>query len=307
MKRALITGSMGFVGRHFTRRLVSDGWEVTRCDILGNVGPYESGVAWLDCRQLFAENSRRYDLVIHCAAIVGGRATIEGQPMAVATDLAIDADLWQWALRTRPGRVVYFSSSAAYPIHLQGIVGAEIGQRLHEGLLRPTACYETADQTYGLAKLVGEIQAAHVRNEGVPVTVIRPFSGYGEDQSLDYPFPSFIARAAAHEDPFTIWGDGQQVRDWIHIDDIVELTMRCVDQGVDGPINACTGRDTSFDELAAIVCQQAGYQPELQHLTDAPSGVRYRVGDPTAMHEVWRPRIPLEEGVARALAVRSAA
>lgn len=297
-RRALVTGDAGFVGNHFARRLIADGWSLHCWDIART--PME------DCRRLFATDHGGFDLVIHCAAVVGGRATIEGQPMAVATDLAIDSDLWQWALRTRPGRVVYFSSSAAYPTWLQNrgrpgrltestidLSGRD--DEAHHGIRQP-------DQTYGLAKLVGEIQAAHVRAEGVPVTVVRPFSGYGEDQALDYPHPSFIDRAARRADPFDVWGDGQQTRDWIHIDDITDAVMACVEGGVDGPLNLCTGRATTFDELAAIVCGQAGYSPELRHHPDAPSGVRYRVGDPTLMSAVWTPRVSLEEGVARALA-----
>lgn len=297
MKRALVTGHRGFVGGHFMDRLRSDGWAVYGCDT----------VEGDDCRTLFA-GPDHFDLVIHCAAVVGGRATIEGQPMAVATDLAIDADLWQYALRTRPGRVVYFSSSAAYPIRLQS------PDRL--GLTRPRKLFEDRiylndidqpDQTYGLAKLVGEIQAAHVRAEGVPVTVVRPFSGYGEDQALDYPFPSFIDRAVRREDPFDIWGDGQQVRDFIHISDIVEAVMVAVAEGIDGPVNLCTGIPTSFLDLAELVCAQAGYKPKLRVNLDAPQGVRYRVGDPTLMRTFYEPRVSLEEGVARALAARAAA
>lgn len=316
MKRVLITGAAGFVGGHFVTRFTRD--RDVSVDVLdiahGALSESPSGVTMhgMDCRRYFDLCDFRYDLVIHCAAIVGGRATIEGQPMAVATDLAVDADLWQWALRTRPGRVVYFSSSAAYPTHLQDggvfIPNPDGGKPWRLGanrLFETHINYDhlaTPDNTYGLAKLVGEIQAAHVRNEGVPVTVIRPFSGYGPGQTLDYPMPSFIDRAARRADPFDIWGDGQQTRDWVHIDDIVDLTMACVDQGIDGPVNACTGRTTSFDQLASIVTEQAGYSPTLAHHPDAPTGVRYRVGDPTLMATIWEPRISLEDGVAQALA-----
>lgn len=304
MRTALVTGHRGFVGGHFMDRLRADGWTVYGSDIIEGD----------DCRHLFA-GPDHYDLVIHCAAVVGGRATIEGQPMAVATDLAIDADMWQWALRTRPGRVVYFSSSAAYPTVLQApspgfdprhSPGSAKAWRLREGDIDLSDITQP-DQTYGLAKLVGEIQAAHVRAEGVPVTVVRPFSGYGEDQALDYPFPSFIDRALRRCDPFDIWGDGEQVRDFIHISDIVGAVMTMVAEGIDGPVNLCTGVPTSFNHLAELVCATARYVPELAHHIDAPQGVRYRVGDPTLLSSFYEPRVSLEEGVARALAARAAA
>lgn len=308
MKRALVTGSSGFVGGHFVRRLHADGWAVTGIDPDRFGAPVGVPYWDADCRDLFAERGffadlPPYDLVVHCAAIVGGRAKIEGAPMAIAENLNIDSALWQWALRTRPGRVVYFSSSAAYPIHLQtdGWRGP-----LTEGDII-TNYLEQPDQTYGLAKLVGEIQAAHVRAEGVPVTVVRPFSGYGHDQDLTYPFPAFIDRAIRREDPFRIWGDGEQVRDFIHISDIVDAVMVMVAEGIDGPVNLCTGVPTSFNDLAELVCASARYVPELAHVLAAPVGVRYRVGEPSLLRSFFTPKVSLEEGVARALAARLAA
>jgi nucleoside-diphosphate-sugar epimerase len=157
------------------------------------------------------------------------------------------------------------------------------------------------DQVYGWSKLVGEVLAAKLRETGVPVTVVRPFSGYGTDQDPTYPFPAFIARAKAREDPFTVWGDGHQTRDFIHVDDVVNGTLAAVDQGVDGPLNLCTGRPVSFGVLAMEVCRQAGYLPDFHYATDQPTGVRYRVGDPTRMLEVYQPKVTLEEGIRRAL------
>ena len=286
--KVLITGSSGFVGRHFIQAL--DGHDLATVDV----------VTGTDARDFFRLNHTRFDLVIHLAAVVGGRAQIEGAPLSLAVDLAIDADMFRWALRTRPGRVVYFSSSAAYPIDLQNDL-ARPG-RLRETDLKLSGNIGNPDLTYGWAKLTGEQLAHHAENEGVRVHVFRPFSGYGEDQDLAYPFPSFIRRAATRQDPFTIWGDGNQVRDWIHIDDIVAATLAAVEQDVPGPVNLCTGRDTSFNELAHLVCKQADYQPELRHILDAPQGVAYRVGDPVKLNSFYTPKVALEDGIARALA-----
>lgn len=302
--RVLITGSRGFVGRHFWRVLDTPdnelmGVDVKDFDIPGAVG---------DCRRLFAESDEHFDLVLHCAAIVGGRATIDGEPMKVATDLAIDSDMFQWALRTRPGRVVYFSSSAAYPTWMQtGPWPGGSGQIYRIPMqLRETDInlerIEQPDAVYGWVKLTGEMLAGHARAEGLNVTVVRPFSGYGPDQDIDYPFPSFVRRALDRADPFTVWGDGAQVRDWIHIDDVVGATMALVGAGVDGPVNLCTGRGTSMDDLAKMAMAVAAHDAPIAHHLDAPTGVAHRVGDPTLMHQWYRPRWTLEAGVADAVA-----
>jgi nucleoside-diphosphate-sugar epimerase len=285
--KVLITGSSGFVGRHFVHAL--DGHDLAMVDLATGT----------DARDFFRLNHTRFDLVIHLAAVVGGRAQIEGAPLSLAVDLAIDADMFTWALRTRPRRVVYFSSSAAYPIDLQNDFARP--HALREQDLKLSGNIGNPDLTYGWAKLTGEQLAQHAENEGLRVHVFRPFSGYGEDQDLAYPFPSFIRRAVTRQDPFTVWGDGNQVRDWVHIDDIVNATMAAVDEDVPGPVNLCTGRDTSFNQLARLVCQQAGYEPTLKHILDAPQGVAYRVGDPAKLNSFYTPMVALEDGIARAL------
>lgn len=284
--KILITGHLGFVGQTFIRHYEqSHGHEVTTVDI-------QSGQ---DARDFFRHHRQHFDLVIHLAAVVGGRAKIEGEPLALAVDLALDAELFGWALRTKPGRIVYFSSSAAYPIEFQ----QKAGWKLAEGDIDLSAI-RNPDMTYGWAKLTGEMLAVHAREQGLKVHIFRPFSGYGATQALDYPFPSFIQRAKERLDPFPIWGDGDQVRDFIHIDDIV----RAVFAGIEAEIevtNLCTGRATRFNELARIVCKEAGYAPEFAHDLSAPVGVRYRVGDATRMETFYKPLISVEEGVALAL------
>ncbi len=223
--------------------------------------------------------------------------TIEGNPLSVASDLAIDADMFQWALKTRPKHIVYFSSSAAYPIFLQKLAYQQKLREIDINLEH----IRTPDFTYGWAKLSGEMLASYARAEGLKVTVLRPFSGYGSDQALDYPFPSFIERAKRKADPFEVWGRGTQVRDFVHIDDVVGATFAAVMNDVT-TMNICTGRPTSFIELAEMVMLQAGYLAPIKNNLDAPIGVEYRVGDPTGMLEVYEPEISLEEGIALALA-----
>lgn len=326
--RVLITGHNGFVGRYFWRALAEQGHDLTGVDITPPVTPIvgcdqipDRRDMRMDVRDFFCRDDTRFDLVIHLAAVVGGRATIEGAPLKVAVDLAIDADLFGWALRTRPGRIVYYSSSAAYPISLQTEtmtrytatspeqpVTLQNVHRLAEHDIRFLHQIGAPDLTYGWAKLTGEMLAQHAEREGLRVHVFRPFSGYGEDQALSYPFPAFIRRAVQRDNPFEVWGTGQQVRDWIHISDVVAATLAAVEQDVPGPVNLCTGRPTSFLELADLVTKAAGYRPEIRALPEAPSGVHYRVGNPAKLHTFYRPRVDLEEGIQRALAtVRAAA
>ena len=285
--KILITGDAGFVGRHFRKKFELEGHEIVGVDIVNGI----------DARDFFRTDNTHFDKVIHLAAVVGGRKMIEGSPLALAVDLSIDAEMFGWALRTNPGCITYFSSSAAYPTILQE---HELLGSLREDDIDLTEI-QTPDLSYGWAKLTGEMLASHARNQGLNVHIFRPFSGYGSDQPLDYPFPSFIERARRKADPFEIWGDGQQVRDFIHIDDVVEAAE--VGCWVDiKTANLCTGRATSFNKLAELVCKEAGYKPVIKHLEAEPVGVMYRVGDPTLMNSFYKPKITLEEGIRKAFA-----
>lgn len=284
--KVLITGSAGFAGRHLAAACADRGWDVTGIDSREGI----------DARDFFRSSDEKFGLVLHCAAIVGGRAMIDGAPLALTANLETDAACFQWALRTRPGRLVYFSSSAAYPVALQTgtpprlLAEADIDL---DDVRQP-------DQLYGWAKLTGEQLAARARGEGLAVSVVRPFSGFGEDQDRSYPFAVFAHRALQHEDPFTIWGTGAQVRDWVHIDDIVAAVLAMAEAGIDGPVNIGTGRPVPMTALAAMMAAAAGYEPQFRYYPDAPSGVAYRVADTTLLRTFYTPRISLEEGISRA-------
>jgi nucleoside-diphosphate-sugar epimerase len=91
------------------------------------------------------------------------------------------------------------------------------------------------------------------------------------------------------------------VRDWVHVDDLVTVLLGCVEKGIDGPLNVGTGVGTSFLELQRMVCEAAGYSPEVKVMPEMPTGVAYRVADTRALNEVWKPRVSLAEGIAEAL------
>jgi nucleoside-diphosphate-sugar epimerase len=282
----LVTGSHGFIGRHMSAALAARGDTVHRYDT--RVG--------LDCMDVFDGRhwpSETFDLVVHCAAIVGGRENIERGPAELATyNVGLDAALFRWALAARPGRVVYFSSSAAYPVSFQR--GIYAGHALAE---RDLNNHVEPDNSYGWAKWAGEGLAGWARAAGVPVTVVRPFSGYGADQDATYPFRAMVERARRHETPFDVWGDGTQVRDFVHVDDVVGAVLAFVDLQVDGPVNIGTGVGRSMDDLAEICMRAACYRAPIRHLQAKPTGVQYRVANTRLMGHYYTPTVTLPAAV----------
>lgn len=288
MKRAVVTGGSGFVGRHIIQELDSRGWDVENWDLPDN-----------DCRILFDNWTKRYDLVVHCAFIVGGRATIDGKNTALLSNLELDSRMFEWSLRTKQRAVLYFSSSAAYPTRLQGALRHRALQE--DDITRNPGAAIQPDANYGWAKLSGERMAETAADLGLRVHVARPFSGYGGDQSLDYPFPSIIQRACQGD--LTVWGPRGQTRDWVHIDDAVKGSLSLYEDDERRPTNICTGVGT---EMGALMLMASGphrwdTEPKVRYLEDKPTGVHYRVGDPTRFNEHYTPKISLEEGIRRAL------
>ena len=277
----LITGSEGFVGKYFRTKLADH--NLTLVDI-------KKGI---DCRHFFKREDKQYDLVIHLAAIVGGRESIEGRPMAVADNFSIDSEFFQWCLKTKPHKIVYFSSSAAYPTHYQQ--GTE-AKRLQEWMITPSSP-SGPDMTYGMAKVIGEYLAQFVPN----VHIFRPFSGYGWDQDLTYPFPMYVKRAIERQNPFEVWGPGTQTRDFIHMADVVNAVLTAVEENIQGPINLGTGRSTSFIQLAQMCMSAVGYAGEIKTNPDKPVGCMHRVSDNKKLLEFYTPKISLEEGIKEAV------
>jgi nucleoside-diphosphate-sugar epimerase len=339
MTRALVTGGCGFVGRHLIRRLLALGHELWVVDDLSTgVDPDQ----WLGAESRIARDGvvvysvqgvpvtflredvavtmlkqlgsirnghevhfPDFDYVFALASIVGGRLKIDGDPIGVGADLAIDALFFLWLTRNkeRIGRVLYASSSAAYPINLQQSDGHVA---LRECMINFTSGeLGQPDMTYGWSKLTGEyLSHLAASRYGMSIACVRPFSGYGEDQDLTYPVPAIAYRVARGDDPVTVWGSGEQGRDFVHIEDCITAMLRTVESVSDGSgLNIGTGRLTSFRDVAQLFVSLDGRKAEVRPQIGKPVGVQSRYCDPSEMRRrlQWEPQISLEEGFGKVL------
>ena len=336
MKVHLVSGGCGFVGRNMVKRLYNTTKDniLFIDDLSVGTDPSE----WLDQPmvedhkgiKVYGTDARLYFLksdfrdvvhalardpeyikktygldfvdfgdIYHYAAIVGGRAKIDGDPMMVSLDLSIDAEFFYYITRHKPERVLYPSSSAAYPVNLQtesGAIALTESDIDFNNMGQP-------DMTYGWSKLTGEYLAKiAAQYYDVNITCIRPFSGYGEDQDLTYPIPSLAKRAALKENPFEVWGTGHQGRDFVHIDDVIDCIQLAMNHIHDGTaINIGMGKLTSFMDIIKVMTSFAGYNPEIKQLLDKPVGVHSRYCDMTFVENTigWKAKISVEEGMKR--------
>lgn len=300
--KILVTGAAGFLGRRFVR------YHVDRGDtVIGVDNESATGFRWaegiyakrrVDAGDWFLSADVYVDLAYHFAAPVGGRVKIEGDPLFNADSLRLDSLFFRWAVG-RAGCAIYPSSSAVYGTDLQNRPNPE---RLQEGMFEPSDLFWAApDEMYGFTKLAGEVLASKAANYGLDTLVLRPFSGYGEDQSLDYPVPAICERVRQRKDPLVVWGSGEQSRDFIHVDDIVGATAALLAQGHKGyrAVNLGSGKPTTFKQVAAAAALVAGYTPEISTDESKPVGVAVRYSDNSEMLKVYQPKVSLVEGLRR--------
>jgi GDP-L-fucose synthase len=235
--------------------------------------------------------------------MVGGRQMIEENPLVVAEDLSIDSEYWSWAKDARPLRTACFSSSAAYPVKYQR---ADKYMLLHEDMISFGDDIGMPDMSYGWAKLTCEY-LAHLAYEryGLKSCSYRPFSGYGEDQDDHYPFPSICKRVIKNEGAaqINVWGSGQQMRDFIHIEDCITGVLVTIDKIDNGDaVNLSTGIFTSFIKFARQAANLVGYAPEVVGTSTKPEGVFARAGDTRKQKTLgFMHTIEFSEGIKRAL------
>jgi nucleoside-diphosphate-sugar epimerase len=158
---------------------------------------------------------------------------------------------------------------------------------------------------YGWAKLMGELtpQAYH-REHGLRAASCRYFTVYGPRAKENHAVMAMTARAFLGQDPFEVWGDGTQVRNWTHVDDIVAGTILAAEKVDDGTaINLGTMERIRVIDAARMVLEMTGHRAEIRLRPDMPTGPKNRVADNSLARELlgWEAQVPFREGLRRTI------
>jgi len=162
-----------------------------------------------------------------------------------------------------------------------------------------------ADNTYGWAKLMAEFTLkAYAKEHGIGAASCRYFTVYGPRGVENHAVIAMIARAFLKQDPFEIWGDGTQIRNWTYIDDIVEGTILAGEKISDGTaVNLGTMERITVLDCARMVCEFTGHQAEIKKRPEMPTGPLNRVADNALAKRLlaWEPKVPFREGLKRTI------
>ena len=252
----LVTGSDGFLGKHTVQYLYSKGHAVTahNTDVLNGLPKHA------------------YDVVFHFAAYVGGRKGIDNNTWLVAKNIEIDRTVFEWA-ETHCGKIVYPSSCAAYPLWTQKSTNITMKENLP---------LDSVYDIYGLSKVTSERMLEYTKTKS---DIVRIFSSYGPEQTLDYPMPSIIARAKQGE--CSVWGSGTQTRDWVYIEDALKVFEYLLHKEDPITVNIATGKAITFKEVAEIVYKTVhGINIPVETQTNEPEGAGHRVGSTKKMESL---------------------
>ena len=286
-KRILVTGGASFIGSHLTDALVDRGANVRVVDNLSsgrlaNIKSHiESGqVDFVEADLTDPGVSKKLvegiQIVFHLAADHGGRGYVDLHQAACTTNLALDGMLFRACYESGVEKVVYASSGCVYPNHLQTDPGEIL--YLKEDMVGPPF---DADNMYGWAKLMGEmtLQSFH-QDWGLKSACCRYFTVYGERGHENHAVIAMIARAFVAQDPYVVWGNGEQIRNWTHVDDIVSGTILDAEKIDDGTaINLGTMERTRVIDAVHEVLSYTGHDAEIDLHPEMPTGPMNRVAD----------------------------
>jgi len=306
-KNALVCGAGGFIGGHLVKRLKDEGYFVRGVDIK----KHEHRESFADefvlgdlreqdfCRKITSDI--QFDELYQLAADMGGAGYIftgEHDAAVMHNSATINLNMAEESRKTKIGKIFYSSSACIYP--------ASIQEETDNPGLKETDAYPAGpDSEYGWEKLFSErMYLSYTRNYGMEIHIARfhnIFGPYGTWQGGKEKAPAAMCRKVA-ETPnggeIEIWGDGEQTRTFLYVDECLEGVRRLMNSKVTGPVNIGSDELISINSLAEMAMTIAGKKLTFKHIP-GPLGVRGRSSENTYIQQVlgWRPTTKLIDGM----------
>ena len=307
--KSLVAGAGGFIGGHLVAELLQRGDSVVAIDCKPESDWYqshqaaESRSADLSLKDEAIAATRGVDRVFNLAADMGGIGFIEGNKAECMLSVLINTHLLIGCRENGVPRFFFSSSACAYPVGSQDTPEA--------AALKESDAYPAMPEDgYGWEKLFSERMCRHFMEDfGIQTRVARYHNVYGPHGAFEggrEKAPAAICRKVAEAalsgaDEIEIWGDGEQTRSFMYIDDCVEGTLKLMDSSFDQPVNLGSDQSVTINQLVDLAEGFAGTRLRRNYDLSAPQGVRGRNSDNTLISEVlgWAPSVSLESGLSK--------
>ncbi len=314
-RKVLVTGGASFIGSHLVDRLVALGARTRVADDVssGRLQNLSASIRDVEFMQgdlrdphFAAKACAGIEVVFHLAASHGGRGYIDSHPVECSTNLVLDGTVFAAAHRAGAERLCFASSACVYPTTLQARRSASEAVFLREDMANTFEPGKASpDLEYGWAKLMGEmVLQAYTRQHGMKTVSCRLFTAYGERENETHAVVAWIARAFIQQDPFVIWGTGQQDRNFTYVGDIAEGMLRAAERISDGsPVNLGSAEHIRVVDAVKLVLKMTNHAPLLTFDESKPTGVFTRAADLARARELldWEPQTTFEQGLARTI------
>jgi nucleoside-diphosphate-sugar epimerase len=306
-KKALVCGAGGFIGGHLSKRLKDEGYFVRAVDIKQHEHRKTCADEFLlgdlreqsFCRKITSDI--QFDELYQLAADMGGAGYIftgEHDADVMHNSATINLNMIVEARKTGIKKIFYSSSACIYPANIQG-------ETDNPGLKESDAYPAAPDSEYGWEKLFSErMYLSFTRNYGMEIHIARfhnIFGPYGTWEGGKEKAPAAICRKVA-EAPnggeIEIWGDGEQTRTFLYVDECVEGIRRLMESNISGPVNIGSDELISINNLAKMAMAIAGKEQRIKHIP-GPLGVRGRSSENTYIKQTlgWHPSTKLIDGM----------
>ena len=296
----------GFIGSHLVKELKRQGFWVRGVDLKYPQVSYTEADDFLigDLRDPYVARcavGRRFDEVYQLAAEMGGAGYIftgENDADIMHNSALINLNMLEACRRRNNRRIFYSSSACVYPAYNQDDPSNPI-------MREDSACPAAPDSEYGWEKLFSErLYIAFNRNHGMQCRIARYHNIFGPEGAWEggrEKAPAALCRKAAEAEPggeIEVWGDGQQTRSFLYIDECIKGTILLMRSDFEGPVNIGSEEMVTINELAQMIMRVAGKPLRIRHIP-GPVGVRGRNSSNELIRKRlgWAPDQPLEEGV----------
>ncbi len=309
----LVTGGASFIGSHLVDKLVNLGSKVTVIDNLSSGKKENLSNSWNKIE--FKKNDLEYitkseldglfkdqEIVFHLAAVHGGRGFITMHPADVSSNFSIDHHVFEGCKDSNVKNMVFASTACVYPTELQKEIGSDYTLKEEDSNPLNLDKNMSADIEYGWEKLMSEMQLHAFRKQyGLRGCPIRFVTAYGPRENETHAIIALIYKALEKMDPFEIWGDGKQERDFTYVEDIVSGSILAGEKISDmTPINLGTGQRYPIIDVVKMICSVLNWEPtEFKFDTTKPTGALSRALDNSRAKELlgWKPQFSLKEGL----------
>ena len=306
-KKVLVTGGASFIGSTLVDSLLEKGAQIRVVDNLISGKRQNIKEHIRKGRVEFIENDLRepgiarkaaqgIQTVFHLAADHGGRGYIDIHQANTAANFFLDGIVFWESFKAGVEKIVFASSGCTYPKYLQRDISKKL--YLTEDLVKPP--YD-ADNIYGWAKLMAELTLkAYAKEYGLKTAACRYFTVYGPRAKEDHAVIAMIARSFVDQDPFEVWGNGEQIRNWTYIDDIVNGTILAGEKIDDGTaVNLGTMERIKVIDAAKGILKYTGKKAKIKFLPHMPTGPMNRVADNSLAKKLlgWEPKTLFLDGL----------